>query len=161
MRVPHPERDIDYSWPHPNTGGVVVIAFRAWRGYLSNTLLYLASAPTWSFATVSLRGIEASDDRAVASAINVPSLVHGAVAYGGIRNSETVSLQFAAGEASRYKALSVIIPIAVWRQIAGSADPGSFKDKVVEVQTTPQVAGGKYINIRISAATQLHVVAAR
>ena len=116
---------------------------------------------TWSFSTVSLRGIEASDDRAVASAINVPSLVHGTVAYGGIRNGETVSLQFAAGEGSRYRALSVIIPIAVWRQIAGTADPGSFKGKVIEVQTTPQVAGGKYVNMRISAATQLRVVSAR
>ena len=61
---------------------------------------------------------------------------------------------------SGYKALSVIIPIAVWRQIAGTADPGSFKGKVIEVQTTPQIAGGKYVNMRISAATQLRVLAA-
>jgi hypothetical protein len=32
---------------------------------------------TWSFSTVSLRRIEASDDRAVAGAINMASLVHG------------------------------------------------------------------------------------
>ena len=115
----------------------------------------------WSFSTVSLRGIEASDDRAVAGAINIASLVHGTVAYGGMRNSETVFLQLAAGEGSRYKMLSVIIPIAVWRQIAGTAEPGSFKGKIIEVQTTPQVAGGKYVNMRISAATQLRVVAAR
>jgi Cysteine-rich secretory protein family len=115
----------------------------------------------WSFSTVSLRGIDASDDRAVASAINIASLVHGTVAYGGMRNSETVSLQLAAGEGSRYKTLSVIIPIAVWRQIAGTAEPGSFKGKIIEVQTTPQVAGGKYVNMRISAATQLRVVAGR
>ena len=56
--------------------------------------------------------------------------------------------------------LSVIIPIAVWRQIAGTADPGSFKGKIIEVQTTPQIAGGKYVNMRISAATQLRVLAA-
>ena len=56
--------------------------------------------------------------------------------------------------------MSVIIPIAVWRQIAGTAGPGSFKGKVIEVQTTPQVAGGKYVNMRISAATQLRVLAA-
>jgi hypothetical protein len=83
------------------------------------------------------------------------------VAYGGMKNSETVSLQLAAGEGSRYKMLSVIIPIAVWRQIAGIAEPGSFKGKVIEVQTTPQVAGGKYVHMRISAATQLRVVSAR
>ena len=115
----------------------------------------------WSFSTVSLREIEASDDRAVASAINIASLVHGTVAYGGMRNRETVVLQLAAGKGSRYKVLSVIVPIAVWRQIAGSAEPGSFKGKIIEVQTTPQVAGGEYVNMRISAATQLRVVSAR
>ena len=116
---------------------------------------------TWSFSTVSLRGIDASDDRAVAGAINVASLVHGTVAYGGIRNSETVFLQLAAGEGSRYKMLSVIIPIAVWRQIAGTAEPASFKGKIIEVQTTPQVVGGIYVNMMISAATQFRVVGAR
>ena len=116
---------------------------------------------TWSFSTVSLRGIEASDDRAVARAINVPSLVHGTVAFGGMRSIETVVLQLAAGEGSRYKMLSVIIPIAAWRQIAGSAEPKSFKGKIIEVQTTPQVVGGNYVNMRISAATQLRVIAAR
>ena len=78
-----------------------------------------------------------------------------------MRNSETVVLQLAAGKGSRYKVLSVIVPIAVWRQIAGSAEPGSFKGKIIEVQTTPQVAGGEYVNMRISAATQLRVVSAR
>jgi hypothetical protein len=102
---------------------------------------------TWSFSTVSLREIDASDDRAVAGAINIASLVHGTVASGGMRNSETVFLQLAAGEGSRYKMLSVIIPIAVWRQIAGTAEPRSFK--------------GKYVNMRMSAATQLRVVSAR
>ena len=94
-----------------------------------------AGSWTWSFSTVSLRRIEASDDRAVAGAINIASLVHGTVTYGGIRNSETAFLQLAAGEGSRYKMMSVIIPVAVWRQIAGTAEPGSFKGKVVEVQT--------------------------
>ena len=115
----------------------------------------------WSFSTVSLREINASDDRAVAGAINIASLVHGTVAYGGMRNSETVVLQLAAGKGSRYKVLSVIVPIAVRRQIAGTAEPASFKGKIIEVQTTPQVAGGEYVNMRISAATQLRVVSAR
>ena len=57
--------------------------------------------------------------------------------------------------------LSVIIPIAVWRQIAGAAEPESFKGKIIEVKATPQVAGGKYVNMRISAATQLRLVSAR
>jgi Cysteine-rich secretory protein family len=116
---------------------------------------------TWSFSTVSLRTIEASDDRTLAGAINIASLVHGTVADGGMRNSETVFLRLAPGEGSRYKVLSVIIPIAVWRQIAGTAKPGSFKGKIIEVQTMPQVAGGKYVNMRISAATQLRIVSER
>ena len=98
---------------------------------------------------------------AVAGAINIASLVHGTVAHGGMTNSETVFLQLATGEGSRYKMLSVIIPIAVWRQIAGTAEPGSFKGKIIEVQTTPQVAGGRYVNMMISAATQFRVVGAR
>jgi Cysteine-rich secretory protein family len=116
---------------------------------------------TWSFTTISLRRVEASDDGALAAAINVASLVHGTVAYGGIRNGETAFLQLAAGEGSRYKTVSVLIPIAVWRQIAGTAEPASFKGKIIEVQTTPQVAGSKYVNMRISAATQLHLASSR
>jgi hypothetical protein len=78
-----------------------------------------------------------------------------------MRNSETAFLQLAAGEGSRYKTVSVLIPIAVWRQIAGTAEPASFKGKIIEVQTTPQVAGSKYVNMRISAATQLHLASSR
>jgi hypothetical protein len=83
------------------------------------------------------------------------------VARGGMTNSETVFLQLAAADGSRYKMLSVIIPIAVWRQIAGTAEPESFKGKIIEVQTTPRVAEGKYVNIRISDAKDLRLVAAR
>jgi hypothetical protein len=116
---------------------------------------------TWSFSTISLREIEAADDRAVDGAINVASLVHGTVDYGGMSNSETVFLRFATGQGSRYKMLSVIIPIAVWRQVAGTAEPGSFKGKIIEVQTTPKLVRGNYINMPIAAATQLRLVAAR
>jgi hypothetical protein len=115
---------------------------------------------TWSFSTVSLRRIEASDGRAVAGAINVASLVHGTVAYGGIIDSGTVFLEFVPSEGGRYKMVSVIIPIAVWRQLAGTADPGSFQDKTIEVQTTPQLVENKYVEQMISTATQLRVVAA-
>jgi hypothetical protein len=114
----------------------------------------------WNFSTAALRAVEAADDRAVAGAINIPSLVRGTVSAGGVRNSEAIFLQFSASKDSRYKALSVIVPLAVWRQIAGSAEPGSFKGKTVEVETTPQVAGGKYVNMKITAATQLRVVPA-
>src|SRR6516165_7022026 len=65
---------------------------------------------TWSFSTVSLRGIDASDDRAVTGAINIKSLVQGTVASGGMRNSETVVLRLAAGKGSRYNVLWVMLP---------------------------------------------------
>ena len=112
----------------------------------------------WSFSTVALRAVDAADDGAVANAINIASLVHGTVASGGKRNGETVFLQLTAAKEGRYKSLSVIVPLAVWRQIAGAAEPSAFKGKVIEVQTTPQVAGGKYVNMKISGATQLRVV---
>jgi hypothetical protein len=116
---------------------------------------------TWSFSTVALRAVEAADDGAIAAAINIASLVHGTVTSGGMRGSEAVFLQLAAAKDGRYKSLSVIVPLAVWRQIAGADDPGSFKGKVIEVQTTPQVAGGKYVNMKISGSTQLRVVPER
>jgi hypothetical protein len=74
--------------------------------------------------------------------------------------SVRIDAKLATGEGSRYKMLSVIIQLAVRRQIAGTAEPGSLKGKVIE-QTTPQVVGGKYVNMRISAATQLRVLAER
>jgi len=55
----------------------------------------------------------------------------------------------------------VIISIAVWRQIAGTTEPGSFKGKVIQVQTTPQIVRDNYVNMVISTATQFRVVAAR
>jgi hypothetical protein len=116
---------------------------------------------TWSFSTVALRAVEAADDGAIAAAINIASLVHGTVTSGGMRGSEAVFLQLAAAKDGRYKSLSVIVPLTIWRQIAGADDPGSFKGKVIEVQTTPQVAGGKYVNMKISGSTQLRVVSER
>ena len=97
---------------------------------------------TWSFSTVSLREIEASDDRAIAGAINVASLVHGTVAYGGMSDTETIFLQFATGEGSRYKMLSVIIPIAVWRQIAGTASQSRSRAKLSKCKLRRKLSGG-------------------
>ena len=79
--------------------------------------------------------------------LKLSRLVPGTVGHGGMGNSETVFLQLATGEGGRYKMLSVMIPVAVWRQIAGTAEPGSFKGKVFEVQTTPKVVDGNYVNI--------------
>ena len=50
-------------------------------------------------------------------------------------------LRLVAAEASRYRMLSVIIPIAVWRQIAGTTEPGSFKGKVIVQSWLPALDG--------------------
>ena len=56
--------------------------------------------------------------------------------------------------------LSVLIPVGVWKQIAGKATPASFKGKTLEVQATPRLVQQKYMNLPISEAIQLRVLAA-
>ena len=48
--------------------------------------------------------------------------------------------------------------IAVWKQLAGKAAPGSWKGKTIEVQATPQLVQSKYMNLTIAEAAQLRVL---
>ncbi|MFN0245322.1 MAG: CAP domain-containing protein [Kofleriaceae bacterium] len=114
---------------------------------------------SWSFTTLSLRRIDASDDVAMAGAIGVPSLVRGTVAYGGEMNTQTVFLKV--GESTRgvYEMLSVLIPRAVWTEIAGTAEPASWKGATLEVSASPQLVKGKFMNLTIADASQLRVIA--
>lgn len=114
---------------------------------------------TWSFTTLALRRIDAKDDAAIVAAIGVPSLVRGTVSYGGEMTTSTMFLKIGASESGRYEMLSVVIPIAVWKQIAGTATPASFKGKTIEVQASPQLVKAKYMNLTISEPTQLRVLA--
>ncbi len=114
---------------------------------------------TWSFTTLALRRIDASDDAAIVGAIGVPSLVRGTVSYGGEMSTSTMFLKIGASSSGRYEMLSVVIPIAVWKQIAGKATPASFKGKTIEVQASPQLVKAKYMNLTISEPAQLRVVA--
>jgi hypothetical protein len=95
---------------------------------------------TWSFSTVSLRGIEASDDRRHRR----DKRLEPGPRHSRLRRDEEQRGGCPSTRGRRrqpVKVLSVIIPIAVWRQIAGTAEPGSFRSKVIEVQNTPQIAG--------------------
>jgi hypothetical protein len=57
--------------------------------------------------------------------------------------------------------LSVIMPNDVWKEIAGKAAPGSWKGKTIEVQATPQLVQGKYLNLMIADPAQVRVVGKR
>jgi hypothetical protein len=52
--------------------------------------------------------------------------------------------------------VSIMIPRAVWRQLGGR--PDAFIGRTVEVDGTPQLIRGAYINIPITVAGQLRVV---
>lgn len=113
---------------------------------------------TWSFTTLALRALDASDDRAIAAAVGVPSLVRGTVSYGGMMNSATAFLQIGTSKNGHYEMLSVLVPVAVWKQLAGKAAPGTWKGRLLEVQATPQLVQGKYMNLTIAEASHLRVL---
>ena len=115
---------------------------------------------SWSFTTLALRPLDAGDDRAMISAVGVPSLVRGTVSYGGMMNSATAFLQVGTSKAGHYEMLSVIVPLAVWKQLAGKGAPATWKGKTIEVQATPQLVQQKYLNLTIAEAAQLRVLPA-
>jgi hypothetical protein len=105
----------------------------------------------WQFKTVGLRMLDAADRGAVQAARGVPSRVHGTVTSAGtIDKGRTVFLTLGKGEPT----LSVIVPIAVWRELAGDEDPRSWVGRTVDVQATPQRIR-RFINLEIRAADQL------
>jgi hypothetical protein len=115
---------------------------------------------SWSFTTLSLRRIDASDHAAIAGAIGVPSLVRGTVAYGGEMNTSTVFLKIGESTGGVYEMLSVVIPRALWTEIAGTATPASWKGATLEVSASPQLVKGKFMNLTIADPSQLRVIAA-
>lgn len=108
---------------------------------------------TWTFTTVALRALDASDRTALTAAIGVASRVRGTVTYAGMI-SGAAFLQLGKGEPM----VSVIVPTAVWRELAHGAAPAAFQGKTVEVESAPQLVDGKYLNLPIATAQQLHVV---
>jgi hypothetical protein len=53
-------------------------------------------------------------------------------------------------------AVVVLIPRRVWRELGGRPDP--FLGRTVEVDGTPQLFDGAYIDIPITIAGQLRIV---
>lgn len=108
----------------------------------------------WQFTTLALQSFDAADRGAVRAALGKPSLARGKVtAAGTIADGHTVFLALGKGDPM----VSVIVPAAVWREVAGRADPARWVGFTVEVQATPQHVGPKFINLQIAAGDQIRV----
>jgi len=109
---------------------------------------------SWSFTTLGLKKVDASDEAAIEASVGAPSTVHGVVKHGGMMDTSTVFLTIADGD--KRKMVSVLIPLDVWKQLVKpGTKPVSLKGKALDVQATPQVVQNKYINLPISSARQL------
>jgi hypothetical protein len=109
----------------------------------------------WSFTTLALRPVDAHDEAAVEQALNVASTLRGTTGYAGWVNGELAFLQIGARKLSRYKMISVLIPKAVWHQLGGAA---ALAGKTIEVDGTPHLVEGKFINVPITIASQIRIV---
>ena len=106
---------------------------------------------SWRFTTVALRELDASDRPAMQQALGVPSRVRGRVTYAGALADGTVFLQL--GRARPM--VSVLVPGALWRALAGGAAPRRWIGRAVEVDSTPQLVAKSFINLAIEAGDQL------
>jgi uncharacterized protein YkwD len=111
----------------------------------------------WSFTTLALRLIDAHDEDAVTHAINVASTLKGTVLRGGMMvEGDRAFLEIGLRTGKRYKMVLILIPRDVWGEIGGKSDP--FVGKTVEVDGTPHLFRGAYINVPITVAGQLRIV---
>lgn len=111
----------------------------------------------WSFTTVALRPVDAGNEEAVTRAINVASTLRGTVLHGGMmENGDTAYLQFGLRTPKRYKMVFILIPRGVWSQLGGNSD--RFIGRSVEVDGTPQLMDGAYVDIPITVGGQLRIV---
>ncbi len=104
-------------------------------------------------AAIARRAVAADDDAAMTAAVGVPTRARGVVRYGGMMDADTAFLALADGR----HMVSVLIPIALWKQLGGGA-PEAWRGIAVEVDATPQLAQDKYINLPIATADQLRKV---
>ncbi|HEY5938490.1 MAG TPA: CAP domain-containing protein [Kofleriaceae bacterium] len=111
----------------------------------------------WSFTTVALRELDPLDDGALAKALGKPSRVRAKVDYGGQMSTDTMFLSIGRREGGRYKMVSVLIPAKLWATMKlGKAN--ALDGKMIEIEATPQLVGGGYLNLPISNAQQLRIV---
>jgi uncharacterized protein YkwD len=111
---------------------------------------------TWSFTTLALRPVDAHDEAAVARALNVASTLRGTVVQGGMVDANTAFLQIGERVLKSYKMISVLIPLAIWQKLGGAPKP--FVGKKIEADGTLRLAQGVYVNVSITAASQLRIV---
>jgi uncharacterized protein YkwD len=111
----------------------------------------------WGFTTLALRPVNTEDEIAVTRAIDIPSTLRGTVFHGGMMvDGSSAFLEIGPSAPKRYKMVSIMIPRAVWRQLGGR--PDAFIGRTVEVDGTPQLVQGAYINVPITVASQLRIV---
>jgi len=111
----------------------------------------------WNFTTVGLNPVDAHDEDAVGRAINVASTLKGTVLSGGIMvGGDNAYLQIEPRTQRRYKMVVILIPRDVWGELGGRPDP--FVGRTIEVDGTPHLYRGSYINIPITVASQLRIV---
>ncbi len=116
-----------------------------------------ASTWRWRFTTVALRPVDADDEDALARAINTASTLRGTVLDGGMMvDGDSAFLRIGLGTGKRYKMVVILIPRGIWGELGGNPDP--FAGKTVEVDGTPHLYQGAYINIPITVAGQLRIV---
>ncbi|MBA2544870.1 MAG: CAP domain-containing protein [Deltaproteobacteria bacterium] len=111
---------------------------------------------SWAFTTLSLRAVDAHDEAAVVKSLNIASTLKGTVLHGGMMDSDTAFLQIGERQLKNYKMISVLIPLATWRELGGK--PERFVGKTIEVDGTPHLVQGVYINVQITVASQLRIV---
>lgn len=111
----------------------------------------------WSFTTLALKPVDAQDEESVVRAINVASTLKGTVLHGGMMvDGDTAFLEIGLRTPKRYKMVSILIPRDVWGELGGN--PDSFVGRTVEVDGTPHLYKGEYINVPITIASQLRIV---
>jgi uncharacterized protein YkwD len=116
-----------------------------------------ASTWRWSFTTLALRHVDADDEEAVTRAINVASTLRGTVLRGGMMvDGDTAFLQIGLRTPKRYKMVLILIPRDAWGELGSKPDP--FVGRTVEVDGTPHLFRGTYIDIPITVASQLRMV---
>jgi hypothetical protein len=116
-----------------------------------------ATTRRWSFTTVALHPVDAQDEDAVTRAINVASTLRGTVLNGGMmEDGDSAFLQIGPRTGRRYRMIVILIPRRIWSELGGR--PDRFLGRTIEVDGTPQLFNGAYIDIPITIAGQLRIV---
>jgi hypothetical protein len=125
----------------PNTKVTVAIT-ATWNGKTETT--------TWSFTTLRLREVDAVDENAVALALGKPSLIRGPILSGAVMNPTSAQLTIGCKNGKRFTKITVGIPIAAWRELAGASNHLVAKGLRVEVTGTPQLVNATWVDVKVA-----------